>query len=839
MANKQAVEWICVCSDESAGRIERDDVSVLKQDLGVPCLTDAEEIANWLKRSNHGMSVVFTTYQSGLSLAKAAKKAKFKFDLGVMDEAHKTVGSKEKLFSHLLSDSNIPIRRRFFMTATERRYQGESDEILSMDDSAIYGDTFHLLPFKQALECKPPILSDYKIVTILVSRAEVAELIRKNVFLRPDKGAWDREIEAEMLAALVALRKAMKKHPIQHAVSFHSSIRRAEVFKAHNDTFTSAFPGQGRVETFHVSGQTPTGTRARILAEFVQTRRGLITNARCLTEGVDVPDIDCVLFADPRRSAVDIVQAVGRALRPAPSKKMGYVIVPILHDANAKPDEILDSDEFKEILTTLRALAANDDRIIEYFRTISQGKRRTGGGVVEFELDERLAKRIDLAQFARDIDLRCWDRLAKLSWRPFHEARSFVRSLKLNNVSEWRSFYTGKMPKKGKLPADIPANPREVYADEGWVSFGDWLGTGRVADQLKLYKPFREARRFVRSLKLKNNLEWRAFCKGKMRDKSKLPPDIPAKPDRTYAGNGWDGYGDWLGTGYIANLKREYRSFHKARHFARSLKLNSASEWSAFCKGKIPSKGKLPPDIPANPNETYADKGWKGMGDWLSTGTIAPRLRRYRSFHKARDFARGLKLKSASEWRAFCGGKMPSKGNLPKDIPVYPNRTYAEQGWKGMGDWLGTGNVANFLRQYRSFHQARVFARNLKLKSQSEWKAFCKGKMRDKGKLPPDIPSNPGRTYAGKGWKGMGDWLGTDRIADQFKQYKPFLEAREFVRGRNLKSFSEWIAFCKGEIPSKGKLPSDIPANPNRTYANEGWKGYGDWLGTGRRRGGR
>jgi predicted helicase len=549
MANKQGLEWICVCSDESAGRIERDDLSVLKQDLGVPCLTDPAEIATWLKRAKHGMSVVFTTYQSGVALAKAANKAKFKFDLGIMDEAHKTVGSKEKLFSHLLSDTNLPIQRRIFMTATERRYQGESDEILSMDDPAIYGDTFHLLPFKRALECKPPILSDYKIVTILVSRDEVAELIRENVFLRPDKGPWDREIEAEMLAALVALRKAMKKHPIRHAVSFHSSIRRAEVFKAHNDAFTSAFPADGRVETFHVSGQTPTGTRARILTEFAQTPRGLITNARCLTEGVDVPDIDCVMFADPRRSAVDIVQDVGRALRPAPGKKMGYVIVPILHDANAEPDEILDSEDFKEILTTLRALAANDDRIIEYFRTISEGKRRTGGGVVEFDLNERLAKRIDLEQFARDIDLRCWDRLAKLSWRPFEEARSFVRSLKLKGDSEWRQYCRGELVQSGTKPPDIPASPWNIYVDKGWKGFGDWLGTGNVAPILRIFRPFREARAFARGLKLKSVAEWSAFCKGKMPNKMKLPPDIPAYPNQTYADKGWSGMRDWLGTG--------------------------------------------------------------------------------------------------------------------------------------------------------------------------------------------------------------------------------------------------------------------------------------------------
>ncbi len=350
MANRQAVDWICVCSDESAGRIERDDVTVLRQDLGVPCLTAPDDIAAWLKRKHHGLTVAFTTYQSGEALSKAARSARFRFDLGIMDEAHKTVGAADKLFSHLLHDKNLPIRRRIFMTATERRYAGQSDTVLSMENPAIYGETFHLLSFKRALEYAPPILSDYKIISIAVSRDEVSELIRKNVFVKPDKGRWNTEIEADMLASLIALRKAMQKHPIRHAVSFHSSIQRAELFQDHNEAFTRAFPKFGRLETFHVSGRTPTGTRARIIGEFAQTQRALITNARCLTEGVDVPGIDCVLFADPRRSAVDIVQAVGRALRPAPGKKLGYVIVPILHDADATPDDIFESDSFQEIL---------------------------------------------------------------------------------------------------------------------------------------------------------------------------------------------------------------------------------------------------------------------------------------------------------------------------------------------------------------------------------------------------------------------------------------------------------------------------------------------------------
>jgi superfamily II DNA or RNA helicase len=760
LAQGDAVEWICVCSDESAGRVEQDDVAVLRQDLGAPCLTDPKEIASWLQRKKTGLTVVFTTYQSGEALGKAARQAKFSFDLGIMDEAHKTVGDGDKLFSHLLHDQNLPIPRRIFMTATERRYRGKSDTILSMDNAAIYGETFQLLSFKRALEEKPPILCDYRIVTILVSRDEVADMVRKNIFLRPDKGRWNKEVEAEMLASLVALRKAMEKYPIRHAVSFHSSIQRAEIFKDHNEAYNRAFKKHGSVETFHVSGKTPTGTRARIMSEFAATERGLITNARCLTEGVDVPGIDCVMFADPRRSAVDIVQAVGRALRPANGKKMGYVIVPILHDAGAKPYDIFASEEFQEILTTLRALAANDERIIEYFRSVSQGKQRTGGGSVVFDIDEKLAKRINVEDFARDIDLKCWDRLAKLSWRPFEEARAYVRSLNLKSTNEWNQFCKGQLPEKGTLPPDIPAIPRQSYLNQGWIGYGNWLGTGRIANFNKVYRPFKEARAFVQALQLKGVNEWFNYCKGELPEKGTLPIDIPTAAHNTYATQGWKGYGDWLGNGKIANFNKVYRRFEEARAFVQSLNLKNENEWRIFSKGQLLEKGALPNDIPASPHNTYANKGWQGFGDWLGTGTIAPRLRKFLPFEEARAFVHSLQVKSQKEWRKFSKGELPNKGMLPANIPTTPNEAYATAGWKGMGDWLGTGTIAPRLRKFLPFEEARRFVHTLKLKNVAEWQKFCRGQLIEKGILPPDIPAAPQSAYASKGWAGFGDWLG-------------------------------------------------------------------------------
>jgi hypothetical protein len=123
---------------------------------------------------------------------------------------------------------------------------------------------------------------------------------------------------------------------------------------------------------------------------------------------------------------------------------------------------------------------------------------------------------------------------------------------------------------------------------------------------------------------------------------------------------------------------------------------------------------------------------------------------------------------------------------------------------------------------------ARAFARRLNLKSGREWRTYCQS-----GRKPNDIPNNPSQTYAKNGWAGMGDWLGTGTIAAHLRKYLPFREARAFVCSLNLKSEAEWRAYVKS-----GKKPSSIPSNANNTYANDGWNGWGDWLGTGKRRGG-
>jgi hypothetical protein len=129
-------------------------------------------------------------------------------------------------------------------------------------------------------------------------------------------------------------------------------------------------------------------------------------------------------------------------------------------------------------------------------------------------------------------------------------------------------------------------------------------------------------------LKLKNVVEWNIYCRGDLPNKGKKPKDIPRSPDQVYANKGWLGFGHWLGTNRLGNQKRNFAPFTKARSYARSLKLTGTSQWEAFCKGELPFLGKLPINIPTNPNRTYAGSGWVSFGDWLGTGNLPGGIKR-------------------------------------------------------------------------------------------------------------------------------------------------------------------------------------------------------------------
>ena len=327
LAHDQIPDWICVCSDEIVGNLERDEFVGEVYDLGLPTHTNPKEIALRLRVPSKDSKIVFTTYQSSHRLAAAAQRAGISFDLAILDEAHKTVGARSKQFATLLRDNKLKVRRRLFMTATERVFRGNSDDVLSMNNERDYGKCFFEMSYKEAIRQR--IISDYKILTVTVSDERIRQLIADNRILDLNVRHLD-EADAQSAAAGIALKRVFKGHRVKHAISFHRSIRAADRFREQQDALNGLGSLGPKTANLHISSKKTAGERSDLLRQLVDHRRSLMTNARCLTEGVDVPAIDCVLFADPKQSRIDTVQAAGRALRRYPGKEYGYILCRLL-----------------------------------------------------------------------------------------------------------------------------------------------------------------------------------------------------------------------------------------------------------------------------------------------------------------------------------------------------------------------------------------------------------------------------------------------------------------------------------------------------------------------------
>jgi hypothetical protein len=403
LALGEVPSWVCVCSDETAGNLERDEFVGEVYDTGLPTFTDPREIAERLRAPGE-LKVVFTTYQSSDRLAAAAKLAKIEFDLVICDEAHRTAGIRSKTFAALLHNRTLKARCRLFMTATERRVTGDVD-VFSMDDhEADYGARFFTMSFKEAIDLG--IICDYEILTIAVSDKDIRDLIARNRLLNLDADL--DEAEARAVATGIALKKVYAEHGATHAVSFHSSIKAAYKFREQQDVLNCLEPV---VENFHISSHKSAGERKQLINQFKEAPRALITNARCLTEGIDVPAIDCVVFADPRQSAIDIVQASGRAMRKSKEtgKTKGYIVVPLVVPEDKEFAVFAETTAFKAVVRIISALSVSDDRIVDELRAIHCGKI-SSGNIFKNEGTVPVGMHMTIEEFANAISTKIWER---------------------------------------------------------------------------------------------------------------------------------------------------------------------------------------------------------------------------------------------------------------------------------------------------------------------------------------------------------------------------------------------------------------------------------------------
>ncbi len=416
-----------VCSDSKVGKDE-EDISL--HDLAYPATTDARKLANAASIvSKDRRTIVFSTYQSIQVVSDAQKQGLGDFDLIICDEAHRTTGltlkdQNSSEFVKVHDNDIVKADKRVYMTATPRIYAdksktkaNESNAVLfSMDDEELYGPELYRLGFGKAVE--KGLLTEYKVLIVAVEENKMAKLVNDyNAF----KVADDKAIDMKLATKIIGSWKGLSKQglvmvddegeqedltedtaPMRRAVAFSRSIKDSkqttEIFSKLVETYQNSYrtvdSSMVSCELDHVDGSMNAHVRQEKLGwlkdDISEGDCRILSNARCLSEGIDVPSLDSVIFFDTRESIVDIVQSVGRVMRkdPAGKKKYGYIILPVCMPSERVQDynSYIDSDpQFKGIWKVIKALRAHDESLVDEatFRKKIEfigGKRGGGSG---------------------------------------------------------------------------------------------------------------------------------------------------------------------------------------------------------------------------------------------------------------------------------------------------------------------------------------------------------------------------------------------------------------------------------------------------------------------------
>ena len=415
---KKTIRAVCICSDSKAADIrDNDTLGWSISDLPLPASTSAPAIAKQLLgyRDHDGLVVVFSTYQSVDAVSDAQKLLLQQtegqygvFDFIICDEAHRTTGVRlgtedDRMFTKIHSDENVQGRKRLYMTGTPKIYKEslrnnakitEKDFVFcSMDDESIYGEEIDWVNFSYAVN--HGLLTDYKVLVLTVSDEDMTESTKEAVKDRTNTSGYNDA--AKLIGVINGLSKRIKGDRETILGGDLSKMHRALAFcgrigaedqpgtsknvsiavSSMADLYRADLPEEERKEVVKISGKHIDGSmgaqqRNEIMSWLKDdTEDGeckLLSNVRCLSEGVDVPALDAVIFLSPRSSRIDIVQSVGRVMRTfhkgqPDEKKYGYIIIPVVVPAGGDPNKVLDnSDNYKIIWDVLNALRSHDDR---------------------------------------------------------------------------------------------------------------------------------------------------------------------------------------------------------------------------------------------------------------------------------------------------------------------------------------------------------------------------------------------------------------------------------------------------------------------------------------------
>ncbi|MFG2402583.1 DEAD/DEAH box helicase [Streptomyces lydicus] len=353
---------IAVCSARQA--LDHEPVGA-----DVPMTTDPGELAAHIRKTGPGPVTVYATYASLTAVVTAHRDHQLpSWNLIVIDEAHRTAGRLGKAWAAVHHDDQIPAARRLYLTATPRIWDPDdtsdgdgAEAVASMDDENLFGPVAYHLNLSDAIDLG--LLADYQILVPVVTDTDLRDWLATGA----GAGVDGLRLAGRQVAAL----RAIHDHRLRRILTFHHRVADARAFATTLTDTAATLPTELRPERLWadwISGSHAPQVRRRLLLEFTSHTSpdtpAVLSNARVLGEGVDVPDIDAVVFADPKNSPVDTVQAVGRALRQKPGAgKKATLVVPVYLTPDEDPDDLLGADAYTPLWRTIQALRAHDDRL--------------------------------------------------------------------------------------------------------------------------------------------------------------------------------------------------------------------------------------------------------------------------------------------------------------------------------------------------------------------------------------------------------------------------------------------------------------------------------------------
>lgn len=408
------INYILVGSDSDVAEIEYDN-------NGLIITTNPNEIITNIKSLKKEKIIIITTYQSSDKIIESLKELKRIPDLCIFDEAHKTVGQYDKQFSLLLDDKNLEIKKRLFMTATPKMYEGELDneKILSMNDEKWYGKEVYSYSMSNAI--KDNYLSKYELSTMVVDSKYIEKAVNKNKYVSENKATF----ESHHLATVIMLLNSFRENKCHHLITYHNSVASSLRFKAILENLNKIY--KLKITILDISGNHTMSQRKKIITEFDKNSLAILVSAKVLNEGVDIPIIDSICFVDSRCSTIDIIQCIGRALRPHPKKNIARIFIPLIVDDLNNIDE---KKTLGNIIRILRSLIETDETIEEYFTDIANGKEINGKlmNYSSYVCKEKISEEINIEDWMKNIGIKLWNKINntdKIKNIP-HEENNFI-----------------------------------------------------------------------------------------------------------------------------------------------------------------------------------------------------------------------------------------------------------------------------------------------------------------------------------------------------------------------------------------------------------------------------